>query len=45
MQRHFRGDLRQSLRQEVRGPHPRLYGPEGMLDRLAALTHRVWVGI
>jgi hypothetical protein len=45
VQRHFGGDLRQRLHQEVGGAHPSLDGPERMLDRLAALAHGVRVGV
>ena len=38
-QRHLGADVLQPLHQEVGGAHPGLDGPEGMLDRLAPLTH------
>jgi hypothetical protein len=45
MQRHFGGDLRQRLAQEVRCPHAGFYGAEGMLDRLSPAAHRFRIAI
>jgi hypothetical protein len=39
VQRHFGGDLRQTLHQEVRRPHPHLQRAKGMFGRLATLAH------
>ena len=39
MQRHFCGDLRQTLHQEVSCAHPHFQRTERMLDRFASLTH------
>jgi hypothetical protein len=41
VQCHFGGDLRQTLHQEVSSAHSHLQRAERMLDRLAALTHRL----
>jgi len=38
---HLGGDLRQRLRQEVRGTHPHLHRAKRMLDRLTARAHGV----
>src|SRR5258708_39551211 len=43
MQRYLAGDVRQRPHQEVRRPHPRLYGAEGMLNRFAPLAHSLRV--
>src|SRR5271155_1557288 len=43
VQRHLRGNPRQCLHQEVRRSHPGLDRAEGMLDRLASLTHLLWM--
>src|SRR3954453_6590633 len=43
VQRHLGGALRQPLHQEVRRAHPHLERAEGVLDRLAALAHRLRV--
>ena len=39
VQRHFGGDLRQTLHQEVRRPHPHLERAKGMFGGLATLAH------
>ena len=39
MERHFGGNPRQRLHQEVGCTHPGLDRAEGMLDRFATLTH------
>jgi len=44
-ERHLGGNLWQRLHQEVRRAHVRLDRGEGMLDRLAALTHGLWIFI
>ena len=43
MERHFGSDLRQTLHEEVRRPHPHLQRTKGMLGCLATLAHRVRV--
>ena len=43
VQGHLGSDLRQALHQKVRRAHPHLERAEGMLDRLAALAHRLRV--
>jgi hypothetical protein len=45
VQCHLAGNLRQRLHQEVRRAHPHLQCTEGMLDRLAARTHRAGIFI
>jgi hypothetical protein len=45
VQRHFGGDLRQRLHQEVGCSHPGLDRAEGMLDRLPSLAHLLRVRI
>ncbi len=45
MQRHFGAYVLERLHLEMRRPHPRLYGAEGMLNRLAADAHLMRVPI
>lgn len=45
VQRHFGGDLRQGLHQEVCRAHSGLHGSEWMLDRLTPLPHGVGIGV
>jgi hypothetical protein len=43
VQCHFSCDVLEAFHQEVRRAHARLDRAEGMLDRLSARAHRLWV--
>ena len=43
VQGHLGRNLRQALHQKMRRAHPHLERAEGMLSRLAAQAHRLWV--
>src|SRR6516165_3554874 len=43
VQGHLGRNLRQALHQKMRRAHPHLESAEGMLSRLAAQAHRLWV--
>ena len=45
VERHFGADVFECSHLEVRRSHPGLYGPEGMLDSLAAHPHLVRIPI